>query len=210
MLLLCLEVLGERLSCFPGRSWEGVCRKLLSLVKPYHGFWIWNIDQNLNIALLIMAVSTVLSKSFTQCSRKKEPTSQGMCKFSLQNFQNETFKIFKMFKNNMKFIRVACWINSKISKRDKSNALVIFLFCHYCWSLLWCNYWKFLKSDSHISLQRYAQFWFFRKGSGNSISIPFCVWFFNKKKVSYYALLTDQISLPDCLYFLQYWSIYVL
>ena len=182
MLLMCLEVLGERLSCFPGRSWEGVCRKLLSLVKPHHGFWIWNIDQNLNIALLIMAVSTVLSKSFTQCSRKKEPTSQGMCKFSLQNFQNETFKIFKMFKNNMKFIRVACWINSKISKRDKSDALIIFLFCHYCWSLLWCNYWKFLQSGSHISLQRYAQFWFFRKGSGNSISIPFCVWFFNKEK----------------------------
>ena len=35
MLLMCLEVLGERLFCFPGRVYEGVCRKPLSLVKLY-------------------------------------------------------------------------------------------------------------------------------------------------------------------------------
>ena len=29
-------------------------------------------------------------------------------------------------------------------------------------------------------IQRYAQFWFFRWGSGNSFSTTFCVWFFNK------------------------------
>ena len=28
--------------------------------------------------------------------------------------------------------------------------------------------------------QRYTQFWFFRKGSRNSFSTTFCVWFFNK------------------------------
>ena len=40
MLLICLEVLGEGFFCFPERDWEGACRKLLSLVKLYHRFWI--------------------------------------------------------------------------------------------------------------------------------------------------------------------------
>ena len=43
--------------------------------------------------------------------------------FFLQNVQNEIFKIFRMFKSNMKFIRVACWINCKISNRDKTTTL---------------------------------------------------------------------------------------
>ena len=30
-------------------------------------------------------------------------------------------------------------------------------------------------------IPRYAQFWLFRKGSGNNISIAFCVWLFRKK-----------------------------
>ena len=71
--------------------------------------------------------------------------------FFLQNFQNEIFNIFKMFKNNMKFIGGACWINSKISNnnRDKNTTLIIFFFCHYCWSLLWFNY--SLQSGSYLS-----------------------------------------------------------
>ena len=71
----------------------------------------------------------------------------------LQNVQNDflqnNFKIFRMFKNNMKFTRAACWINSKLSNRDKNITLITFL-CHYCWSFLWCNYWKSLKSGSHF------------------------------------------------------------
>ena len=76
--------------------------------------------------------------------RKREPTSH--MQFFLQNIQNEIFKIFKMFKNNMKFTRAACWFNSKISNRDKNTAFIILLFVLY-----WCNYWKSLKSDSHLS-----------------------------------------------------------
>ena len=58
----------------------------------------------------------------------------------------------KMFKNNMKFTRAACWINSKIRNRDKNTALIIFLFCHYCWSLLWSIYWSRLKLTAQIQL----------------------------------------------------------
>ena len=57
-------------------------------------------------------------------------------------FNIKIFKILRMFKYNMKFIRAACWINSKISNRDQNTTLMIFLFCNYCWSSLWCNYWK--------------------------------------------------------------------
>ena len=68
--------------------------------------------------------------------------------FVPQNIQNEVFNIFKMFKNNMKLTRVSCWINSNVRNKDKITRLIIFLLCHYCWSLLWCNYWKSLKSES--------------------------------------------------------------
>ena len=60
MLLMCLEVLGEGFFCFPGTDWEEVYRKLLSLIKLNKRFGIRNIDQNLDMALLIVAVCTVL------------------------------------------------------------------------------------------------------------------------------------------------------
>ena len=80
---------------------------------------------------------------------KRAQKSRGM-KFFLQNVPGEVFKIFRMFENNMKFTKAACQINSKISKRDKNTTLVKYLLCHYCWLLLWCNYWKPLKSYSHL------------------------------------------------------------
>ena len=48
---------------------------------------------------------------------------------------------------------------------------------------------------------------FFRKVSGNSFSTAF---FFEEKCFSCYILSTDQMSLPDCLYFLRYCTICVL
>ena len=44
------------------------------------------------------------------------------------------FSIFKIFKNNMKFARAACW-ESKISKRSNRSPHSDILMCHYCWSL---------------------------------------------------------------------------
>ena len=49
-----------------------------------------------------------------------------------------------------------------------------------------------------------------RKGSRNMVSITFCVWFFKMKHFSCCILVTDQISLPGCIYFLRYWSMCVL
>ena len=48
---------------------------------------------------------------------------------------------------------------------------------------------------------------FLQKGLG--IVSSMCM-IFQEKCFSCYALLTDQISLPDCLHFLWYWSICVL
>ena len=60
LLLMCPEVLEEGFSCFPRRDWEGVCSKLLFLVRLYQRFWIWNTDKNLNMALLIVNDCTML------------------------------------------------------------------------------------------------------------------------------------------------------
>ena len=143
---MCLEVLWEGFFCFPGREWEGVCRKLLSLVKLYQRFWIWNIDQNLNNGFTNCGcLHCAILKALHGFQEKRAHKSRDM-QFFLHYVQNEIFKIFKMLKN-MDFTRAACWINSKISNRDKNSTLIIFLFCHYCWLLLWCNHWK---SDSHF------------------------------------------------------------
>ena len=54
----------------------------------------------------------------------------------------------------MKFTRAACWINSKVSNRDNSITLMILLCCHYCSSLLWCNYWRPLMLRNSTSRSR--------------------------------------------------------
>ena len=51
---------------------------------------------------------------------------------------------------------------------------------------------------------------FVEKGLG-VVSLPHFVYDFSRKMLLiYYTLLTDQIPLPDCLYFLKYWQICVL
>ena len=114
-LLMCLEALGGEFFCFYGRDWKGVSRKLLPLKKLYQWIWIWNLHQSLIVALLIVAVCTVLLQKLYTILRKEEPTRQEICNFFFENVQN--FKILKMLENNMKFTREACWINSKISKK---------------------------------------------------------------------------------------------
>ena len=133
---MCLEALGGEFSCFSGRDWKGVSRKLLPLRKLYQWIWIWNLHQSLIVASLIVAVCTVLLQKLYTILRKEEPTRQEICNFFLENVQN--FKILKMLENNMKFTREACWINSKISKKRNKNAIfMIFSFCHCRWLLLW-------------------------------------------------------------------------
>ena len=52
-------------------------------------------------------------------------------------------------------------------------------------------------------------FSFLEKGLG-IVSPPYFVLIFQQKCFSCYILVTDQISLPDCLYFLRCWAICVL
>ena len=59
-------------------------------------------------------------------------------------------------------------------------------------------------SNFTILTQIYAQFYLFRKGSGNNFSTTLCLCF------SCYTLLIDQTSLSDCLYLLRYRAICVL
>ena len=59
-------------------------------------------------------------KALDHFQEKRTLKSRDMQPF-LQNVPNEIFKIFKMFENNMKFTRAACWINSKISNRQKHH-----------------------------------------------------------------------------------------
>ena len=93
--------------------------------------------------LLILVVCTVLFQKLYGFKEKRAHKGRDM-QFFFWKCSMWNFKILKMFKNNMKFTRAAWCINSEINNRDKSTTLLIFLFCQYCWSLLWCNYWRFL------------------------------------------------------------------
>ena len=121
---------------------------------------------------------------------KKRSHKSRDLQFFLQNVQNEIFKIFKMFKNNMKLNRSACWINSSISNRDKSITLIRFLFFHYCWSLLWWNYWKSLKSDfiwfneSPLKMMKNAFYFILRVVLVLKI-FKFLCWLFDQLKVAW-------------------------
>ena len=47
----------------------------------------------------------------------------------------------------------------------------------------WPSTWHTIKTNCvnfRLMIQRYAQFWFIRKGSGNSFSTTFCAWYFKK------------------------------
>ena len=65
--------------------------------------------------------------SCLHCAFLKTDKERDM-QFFLQNVQNEIFRILRMFKYNMKFIRAACWINSKIRHRDKNTTVMIRFF----------------------------------------------------------------------------------
>ena len=77
------------------------------------------------LLLLIVAICTVLFWKLYIVFKKKRALKSRDMQFFLQNVPNEIFKIFEMFENNMKFIRATCWVNSKISSRDKDTALIL-------------------------------------------------------------------------------------
>ena len=81
-----------------------------------------------------------LQKQYTDL-KVKEPTRK---KIYFKMFKMRFLRLLKMSKNNMKLTSTACWINSKISNRENSTILMIFLCSHNYWSLLWCNYWRSL------------------------------------------------------------------
>ena len=95
----------------------------------------------------------VTLKAWYGFKEKRAPKVKDMQVF-LQNVQNVIFKILTTFKNNAKFTRAACWINLKIRNRDKNSILMIFLYCHYCWSLLWWNYCRSLMLWNYTSWSR--------------------------------------------------------
>ena len=96
MLLMYLEALEEEFSCFPGRVWEGVCRKLLFLVKLVKLFLV-NIYQNLNMTFANRGFLHCAILKALHCFKEKRAHKSRDMQFFLQNVQNEIFKILKMF-----------------------------------------------------------------------------------------------------------------
>ena len=105
---------------------NGKAEKMVVLVKTfdhYHhkfqlfqlfckGTWNWNLDWNLIMTLLIMAVCTVVWKALYNFKIKRAQEARHN-QFFFQNVQNnEIFEIFKMLKNNS-------WINVYYTKSKR-------------------------------------------------------------------------------------------
>ena len=108
MPLMCLEVLREGFFCFLGKDWEEVCRKLLSLVKLYQRYCEMKYRSEFKHGFTNRGcLHCAILKALHGVQEKRAHKSMDM-QFSPQNVQNEIYKIFKIFKNNMKFTRAAC------------------------------------------------------------------------------------------------------
>ena len=71
-------------------SWErlrAVSRNLLSLVKLYQKIWIWNLDQNLIMALLVVTVFALCYSKSLQGKRLAIFSSKCL-KWDFQDFEN--------------------------------------------------------------------------------------------------------------------------
>ena len=138
--LMCLEELKEYFSCSSGRDLKWVSRNPSKTVTADFNMRFWS-KCNHGFTNRGCFHGAVL-KAWYGFEEKRTHKAIDM-QFFLQNVQNRIFKILKMLKCNKKLSRATCWINSKISTRDKSTTLMIFLFCYYCLSLSWCNYWRY-------------------------------------------------------------------
>ena len=94
-----------RVFCFSGRDWEGVSRNLLSLVKLHQRIYIWTLKKKFN--------NGFTNRHCLHYAIIKAYKARESMYFFFRNVQNEIFKILKMFKYNMKFTRVAWWIQKK-------------------------------------------------------------------------------------------------
>ena len=101
-------------------------------------------DKSVPVDLSMKSISTsnhsFTSRSYLHCAilkalysfKEKSAHKVREMQFFLQNVQNVIFKILKMFRNKV-----------------KNTTFMILLYCHYFWSLLWWNYWRYLMlSDS--------------------------------------------------------------
>lgn len=104
----------------------------LRTLKTVRQFESEVLDHNL-IMTLIMANHDCLHYAIPKALYGFKVTRVWGKRFLYQNVQN-------VISISLKCFTAACWINSRISNRDISTKFMIFLCCHYCWSLLWCNY----------------------------------------------------------------------
>ena len=140
---MCLEVMGKGFSCFLEETGRELVGNIISRKA---------VPKDLNMKFRLIFNHGFTNRGCLHCTilkalygfKKKRARKARGRKYFLQNVQNEIFRILKIFENNMKFTRAACWISSKISNKDKSITLIMFLFCRYYWSLLWCNCWRSL------------------------------------------------------------------
>ena len=123
-----------------------------------------------------------------------------------QSKDNQTMKFVKLVEYNTRkaFLQKSCreW-GSEISSRP----ILFFKKLYMSWKQVLCNKNKLYKTLDYWSRDM-LDFDFLEKGL-RIVSLAYFLYDFSKKSVSH-VILTDQISMSDCFYFLRYLAICVL
>ena len=87
------------------------------------------------------------------------------------------------------------------------NSLTFYTVCFYCMSSWGLSIYVLKLSCGPLTFTSNITFLKNKNRSGTSLPAPFSAWFLRKKYLSCYILLTDQLSLSGCYYFVRYWAI---
>ena len=102
--------------------------------------WNWNLDRNLVMALLIMAIYTVLFEKLYIILRQKEPRGQDTSNFSLK-----MFKIMRFFRSSICSKTI---VELTFTTQNKRLYSLPCLFCFRLENPFWVNMIQKLKSAS--------------------------------------------------------------
>ena len=122
MLLMCLEVLREEFFCFSMRDWEGVCRKLLSLVF----FKFSTSSQNAEFHIYQSHMEIGLPEVIKFCTRKLIKRTHFMSPLKMIDLFQDMMPNFPPPPNvGLEVLRLAIFMINRTQLKPKNQVLYV-------------------------------------------------------------------------------------
>ena len=122
MLLMCPELLKEGFFCFPVRDWEGVCRKLLSLVFL---FKFSTSSQNAEFHIYLSHMEIGLSEVIKFCIRKLIKRTHFMSPLKMINLFQDMMPNVSPKNVDLEVSRPAIFMINRTQLKSKNQVLYV-------------------------------------------------------------------------------------